>query len=111
MHGRAESWISALGRGDRLATCAITELGFVRVAPQAGLAPDLGRAVTLLTAIKKSRRPGWTFLADRVGADALPPWVNAPLQTTDGHLMALANSHGAKLATFDESIPGAFPIP
>ena len=33
-HGRARRWWSGLALGDALATCAITELGFVRVSVQ-----------------------------------------------------------------------------
>lgn len=107
MHDRAQAWVAARRRADRLATCAITELGFVRVGPQARLSPDVAGAAGLLTALKRSRRPAFVLLADNVGADALPAWVKSPGQTTDGHLLALAGVHGARLATFDAGIPGA----
>ena len=110
LHGRAERWVSRLRRGDRLATCAITELGFVRVAPQARLSPDVARARDLLTRIKESRRPAFVLLDDRLGADRLPAWVKLPAQTTDGHLVALAGAHAARLATLDEGIPGSLLI-
>ena len=47
------------------------------------------------------------MLADDLGADGLPAWVRTPAQTTDGHLLALAQAHAARLATFDAGIPGA----
>jgi hypothetical protein len=36
--------------------------------------------------------------------------AEAPAQTTDGHLLALAGAHSARLATFDEEIPGGVVI-
>lgn len=110
-HGRAEAWVKGLRRGDKLATCAVTELGFVRVAPQARLSPDVAHAQQLLLLLKRSRRPSFVFLSDDLGADALPAWVRTAGQTTDGHLLALAGSRHAQLATFDTGIPGSFQIP
>ena len=58
------------------------------------------------------RAPGFAheFLPDDVPGDRLPAWVQTPAQTTDGHLLALAAKHGAKLATLDTGIPGALLI-
>ncbi len=107
MHDRMEAWVRSLARKEKLATCSITELGFVRIAPQAGLSPDVARASELLAALKRSPRPVFVFLTDGLGADALPPWVKTPAQTTDGHLSALADAHETRLTTFDAGIPGA----
>ena len=106
-HGRAEAWVKTLRLADKLATCAITELGFVRVAPQARLSPDVTHSRELLARLKRSKRPAFVLLPDGLGADTLPAWVKAPAQTTDGHLLALAGAHSAQLATFDEGIPGS----
>jgi predicted nucleic acid-binding protein len=106
-HTRVESWVKTLRRTDRLATCAITELGFVRIAPQARLSPDVAGARALLGMLKQSERPAFTMLADALGAETLPAWVKTPAQTTDGHLLALAGAHGGRLATLDAGIPGA----
>lgn len=110
MHERMEAWVKTLRRSDRLATCAITEMGFVRIAPQARLSPDVARAREFLATLKRSRRPAFVLLADALGAESLPAWVQTPAQTTDGHLLALAGAHAARLATFDEGIPGAVVI-
>lgn len=106
-HIRARAWWIALGRGDTLATCAITELGFVRISvqPAFGLS-DIAKAKQVLAQLR-SARPGHVFLPDTLGADALPAWVKTAKHTTDGHLAALAAVHGAKLATLDAGIPGA----
>jgi predicted nucleic acid-binding protein len=111
LHARVEDWVAKRRPADRLATTAITELGFVRVAPQARLSPDVRQARALLEALKQSRRPRFVLLADALGAEALPGWVTSPAQTTDGHLLALAAGHRAKLVTCDAGIPGAQLIP
>jgi predicted nucleic acid-binding protein len=107
LHSRVEGWVGRLPRTDRLATSAITELGFVRIAPQARLAPDVGQARVLLALLKRSRQPRFVLFIDGLGADALPAWATLPSQTTDGHLLALAAAHRSRLATCDGGIPGA----
>jgi predicted nucleic acid-binding protein len=95
-----------------LATCSITELGFVRVLAQA---PAYGfkvvQARNLLLRLKKSRIVTLTFLPDGHDISHLPAWVKTPKQTTDGHLLQLASANEAVLATLDEKIPGAYSIP
>ena len=110
-HERVAAWVATLGREDVLATSPITELGFVRIAPQARLAPDVGAARGLLGQIRASTRPPFVRLVDGLGADALPDWADTPAATTDGHLSALAAERAARLATLDQGIPGSFLIP
>jgi toxin-antitoxin system PIN domain toxin len=105
-HAAARAWWRRLGRADALATCAITELGFVRVSLQTTAAADLGQVRQALVQLRGAR-PGHVFLPDALGADVMPEWVKTARQTTDGHLAALAEAHGAKLVTFDRAIPGA----
>lgn len=104
-HDRMEHWVAGLRRADRLATCSITELGFVRVAPQARLSPDVSAARELLGLLTRARRPRFVRFTDNLGAESLPAWVRIPAQTTDGHLIALAAARAARLATLDEGIP------
>ena len=66
-------------------------------------------AIALLGEMKK-------FWSLQVYPDArealhLPKWVKSHQQVTDGHLVDLAQAHGALLATFDKQIPSAFLIP
>ena len=110
MNARVEEWVTRLRRNDVIATSAITELGFVRIAPQARLSPDVAAARQLLAALKQSRRPRVVLLADDLGADALPAWAKTPAQTTDAHLLALAAAHRGQLATCNKGIPGAVVI-
>ena len=110
-HERVENWLESMDRVD-LATCAITELGFVRILAQL---PDheitVEVAQEMLALLKAASGSSFTFLIDDVGVDLLPKWVKNPGQTTDGHLVSLAKAHGAMLATLDQKIPGAFLIP
>src|ERR1700682_6615894 len=106
------SEVQAVSPGeDEFATCAITELGFVRVLalPQYGLSVEESKASLLQ--LKSSSRIGFAFVADALDASRLPRWVKTPKQVTDGHLVQLAKVNGAVLATLDRNIPGAFLIP
>lgn len=106
-HAKARAWWQALEKNDALATCAITELGFVRISLQTPVvATDIAGAKQALAQLRTSR-PGHVFLSDALDADALPSWVTTARHTTDGHLAALAGDHGAKLVTLDTGIPGA----
>jgi len=113
-HGRVASWVGrSAARGDlELATCSITELGFVRVltqAPEYGL--SVAEARTLLQRLKAGRIIPFVFLSDDYDVSRMPAWVKTARQLTDGHLAQLAAANGALLATLDAKIPGAFLIP
>ena len=110
-HDRVASWIRSRD-SPALASCSITELGFVRVLAQA---PAYGftvtQARTLLLRLKEARVSRFTFIADKHDISHLPGWVRAPKQITDGHLGKLASENGALLATLDENVPGSYLIP
>lgn len=109
-HAQARLWWTRLRKADGLATCAITELGFVRVSLQMpAIATDLAGAQQALVHLRRART-GHVFLADAIDAAALPPWVKTARQTTDGHLAVLAAAHGAGFVTLDAGIPGALLI-
>jgi uncharacterized protein len=110
-HDRVAAWIKTQ-QFPELATCSITELGFVRVLSQA---PAYGftvlQAQTALLRLKKAKVLTFTFITDAHDISHLPTWVKSPKQTTDGHLAELARVSGAILATLDEKIPGSYRIP
>ena len=113
-HDRVARWVQDLAaRGTpQLATCSITELGFVRVlaqAPQYGF--TVGQACSLLQRLKGTANVNFAFLPDDQDVSHLPSWVKTAKQTTDGHLVQLAGANGAILATLDRQIPRAFLIP
>ena len=111
-HARVTRWVAGLPAGDGLATCSITELGFVRVLNQAPqYRVPVREAVKTLRRFRQWGQRAVVILPDGRGAGELPDWVKAGRQVTDGHLLGLAQAHDAQLATLDESIPGAFLIP
>lgn len=110
-HDRVVSWVRTRPT-PTLATCSITELGFIRVlaqAPAYGLA--VAQARTLLLRMKRVDAFRFIFLTDDHDISCLPTWVKSPKQITDGHLVELASANQAALATLDGRIPGAYLIP
>jgi predicted nucleic acid-binding protein len=106
------AWVQTLHAGDdEFATCAISELGFLRVLmhPQYGL--SVAEAKQSLRRLKSSGKVAFVFVPDDQDASRLPAWVKTAKQTTDGHLAQLAKAHGAVLATLDRGVLGAFQIP
>ncbi len=113
-HARVARWIEYLGASGvpQLATCSITELGFVRVLGQAQhYGASIAQARQLLLEVKNSKGIHWTFIPDGHDVSHLPRWVRTAKQTTDGHLAELARANHALLATLDRRIPSAFFIP
>ncbi|MFI5337749.1 MAG: PIN domain-containing protein [Opitutales bacterium] len=110
-HARAIAWYRSLPENTTLCTSAITELGFVRVAVQASLQSDVPSARKALAALKSSSAIPFELVADALGADKLPSFARTPNKLTDGHLMELARSHQAQLATLDTGIPGSTVLP
>jgi predicted nucleic acid-binding protein len=110
-HDRVASWLRSQ-QFPPLATCSITELGFIRVLAQA---PAYGFTIlqsrTLLVRLKETDISQFTFIADDHDVSYLPTWVKTPKQTTDGHLLKLASANGLVLATLRRKIPEAYLIP
>ena len=107
-HSRANAWFASVkDRAAAMHTCALTEIGFVRVSVQAGLQPNVAAARTALAKLKGSSPVAFSLLNDALGMDRLPAYVQKPAELADGHLLELAREHGAKLVTMDVAIPGA----
>src|ERR1039458_4833907 len=91
-HERVAAWIRGLTSNAvlELATCSITELGFVRVVaqtPRYGFTAPEARA--LLMQIKARHAERFTFITDDHDISQIPIWVKGPKQITDGHLAQL----------------------
>jgi predicted nucleic acid-binding protein len=81
-------------------TCAISELGFVRISLSSAYGATWNDVQKSLN--KLHSREGFQFLSDDVkGTDA--PETGSK-DTTDAHLAGLARRHGLKLATLDEAL-------
>lgn len=102
-HGHAvfHSWAKAQG-ADSLATCALAELGFLRVSMQA-FKLTLAEAQSSLAELKK-QAGGHVAAAP---SPRLAPWATTATKTSDAYLVQLASSAGLTLATFDADLPGA----
>ena len=112
-HQRVVEWLQreSRHRPKEVATCAITEIAFVRILTLTIYGYSVEEAKVTLRKLKGIGDLDFTFLSDDRSASHLPAWVSRSHQVTDGHLVALAKRHGAELATLDEKIPGAFIIP
>jgi uncharacterized protein len=113
-HERTVAWIGAAIRKKttKLMTSAIPELGFVRVSVQrTGGRVTVTEAGETLAGMVAALGARHVLLADDQAARRFPAWCSSVSRTTDAHLLALAAAHGAKLATLDTGIPGAFLIP
>ncbi|HEY4215282.1 MAG TPA: hypothetical protein VGM84_27675 [Steroidobacteraceae bacterium] len=110
---RVLRWMSPLLRNSLwpvFETCAITELGFIRIAARpGGWCSDVETAKRYLRRLKVGRP--FTFIHDGIDAQSLPNWATRSKHVMDGHLLQLAVSSGSKFATLDEGIPGALLIP
>lgn len=113
-HERTVTWIAAARKqkATMLLTSAIPELGFVRISVQrtAGRV-TVKEASKTLAGMVTSLGARHVFLADDRPARDFPEWCHHASRTTDAHLLRLAEAHGAKLATLDTGIPGAFLVP
>jgi len=113
-HERTVAWIAAAMRqkATKLMTSAIPELGFVRVSVQrAGGRVTVAEATETLTGMVAALGARHRLVADDQAVRQFPEWCSSASRTTDAHLLELATAHGAKLATIDTGIPGAFLIP
>jgi len=113
-HERTAKWIkkTRAKKSVSLLTSAIPELGFVRVSfLRTGGLVSIKEAAKTLAGMVASIRRRHAFLDDDQPSSGFPEWCVHASRTTDSHLMQLAEAHGAKLATLDTGIPGAFLIP
>jgi toxin-antitoxin system PIN domain toxin len=111
-HARALAWFQSVKKTSTgLCTCAITELGFVRVTVQTALQTDIPSARRALALLKASSTIPVEMLPDAIGVDKLPAFAKTPNKLTDGHLLELARHHGAQLVSLDTGISGAILLP
>src|SRR5262249_5106170 len=85
-HARLARWVQSTSPL-QLASCSITELGFVRVLAQApAYGFTVAQARTLLLRLKEARTSRLAFIQDGHDVSQLPGWVKAPKQITDSPL-------------------------
>lgn len=103
--------ITRLDASQAWATCAIVQLGFIRLSGTAGifhqpLSPErAAQALQVLVADHLHK-----FLDDSVvPCEVVWSAASGPKQTTDVYLLALAEKYGARLLTLDQRLARAFP--
>jgi uncharacterized protein len=107
-HDAAHRWFAAR-RGGRWATCALTQLGLVRIVSTPVFSRDAlspGQAVTLLA--QNLGHPGHEFWPENLQVPAAVAGLESQLQgyrqLTDAYLLALAARRKGVLATFDRGV-------
>jgi uncharacterized protein len=83
------------------ATCPIVETGFIRISMTTAYQASFNDARTSLATLRALK--GHHFVGDNVDAASLPV-LTSYKDTTDAHLVVLAQRHGLKLATLDEPL-------
>ncbi|HJL40661.1 MAG TPA: PIN domain-containing protein [Myxococcales bacterium LLY-WYZ-16_1] len=102
-HAASRTWFSGQ-RGEPWSTCAVTQLGFIRISSnpaftdQAVTPAEAARLLGLMTEQKEH-----AFLESPAQPWRRGVWssVGGHRQVTDAHLVAVAREHGTMLATFD----------
>jgi uncharacterized protein len=100
-HVSFHGWARVVGR-ENLWTCALSELGFLRVSMQV-FGYSLHQASGALTAIRQSAG-GFIEVAP---SPRLPVWSVNASRTSDGYLAQIARENKMRLATFDAGIKDA----
>jgi predicted nucleic acid-binding protein len=99
-NGIFHSWAAKVGY-DKLATCAHSELGFIRISMLPRFGVSRAAAEAMLAGIKKDIG-GFVSTAP---SPKLAAWAHTSAHTSDAYLVQLATSAGLTLATFDRGIP------
>lgn len=107
-HDAAHRWFGEEGRVD-WATCPLTENGVIRIVGHPKYPNTPGSPATVAAIVTQLRAlPGHVFWPDDislVGADHVDTTrVLTSAQVTDSYLLALAVTHGGRLATFDRRL-------
>ncbi len=110
-HASAHSWFSRK-RGERFATCPITQCGFIRISanpkiiPEAVSVPEARDHLRAITA--HPDHVFWEDSNDATGEGCLPMGLmEGHRQVTDAYLVSLAFHRNGKLVTLDHRIPNA----
>lgn len=100
-HAAFHAWAAKAGF-QSLATCALAELGFIRVSMQA-FGYSLPEARDALAVMKRTAGG----FVEQAPSPKPPAWCTKAAQTSDAFLAQVAETAGLHLATFDNGIPGA----
>lgn len=107
-HDRARNWLHAHASAE-IATCPLTENGFVRIYGHPSYPDGPGTPCAALEELRMIRAlPNHRFLADTLSIDDPTAFHSldgiGPRQITDLYLLALAARHRMSFVTFDTAI-------
>lgn len=100
-HGTFHAWAARV-KPRQMATCALSELGFLRVSMQV-FSYSREQAMDALAEMKAQ---AGGFVGD-APTPRLADWATSAALTTDAYLVQVATENGLRLATFDRGIPAA----
>ena len=107
-HDIAHRWFEREGKS-AWATCPLTENGVVRIVSHPKYPNSSGSPSVVLESVSRLRRvPGHDFWPDDISlveTDIVDPnEIRTSAQVTDTYLLALAATHGGRLATLDRRL-------
>jgi hypothetical protein len=107
-HDAAHRWFAARANA-RWATCALTQLGFVRIVSNPAFSRDaLAPAGAVALLAENLGHPAHEFWTESLQVPAAVKGIEAALQghrqLTDAYLLALASRRKGLLATFDRGL-------
>lgn len=107
-HAQAHEWFHRLGRKG-WASCPLTQVAFIRISSNPKIIEDAVSPREALEVFNKIVKvPGHHFWHDNVAPADTKVFASVALvghrQVTDAYLLALAQHHKGKLATFDKGI-------
>lgn len=110
-HDQAHQWFDRVGRLG-WATCPITENGVIRIMGHVRYPGGFGNPGAVLAVVRELRTiDGHEFWADDVSLLTSPvidlEGLATSARVTDSYLLALALSHGGRLATLDRRLSPA----
>ena len=107
-HETAHRWFTKIGNKS-FATCAITQLAFIRISSNPKIIDEAVTAVqacALLSAVTKLR--GHQYWQEKIEPERMEDLRGIAIvghrQVTDAYLIGLARQHQGKLATFDRGV-------
>jgi predicted nucleic acid-binding protein len=100
-HAEHAALLRWLQKVEEWAACPVTELGFVRIGMTTAYQASFDDARKSLVTLRGLS--GHRFVLDDVDAASLPVLASSK-DTTDAHLVILAQRHGLKLATLDGTL-------
>jgi uncharacterized protein len=111
-HEAAHQWFSRVS-ARTWATCALTELAFVRISANPAFTPSAVSPADAVRLLDRTRaHPGHRYWHELPGVDDLAEMrLGGHQQVTDAYLVLAAKLNGGVLATFDRSIAAWAPEP